>query len=176
MELNNYGLLLKRLRYQDIEMVRMWRNSETVKQHMAFKDHITIEMQKKWFKSLNPNCDYYFIIYHDNYPIGLTEVKNISNGKGNLGIFIADEETLTNVPMLSYKAIFTIIDFAFDELKLTNIEASILQNNTRAIRFNESFGFKIINNQDTVENKYYYLTKENYVEKSKKIRKIILRK
>lgn len=175
MELNTYGLLLKRLDYQDIEMVRMWRNSETVKQHMEFKDHITIEMQKKWFKSLNQNYDYYFIIYYDNYPVGLTEVKNISNGKGNLGIFIADEETLTNVPMLSYKAIFSIIDFAFNELQLTNIEASILQNNTRAIRFNESFGFKIINNQNTVENQYYSLTKENYIEKSEKIKSIINR-
>ena len=62
MELNSYGLVLKRLGYQNIEMVRMWRNSEAVRQYMEFKGHITIEMQKRWFKSLNKDYDYYYII------------------------------------------------------------------------------------------------------------------
>jgi len=175
-ELNTYKLVLKQLEYKDIEMLRMWRNSEFVKQYMEFKGHITMAMQKNWFNSLKPDRDYYFIIYHNNYPVGMTEIKNILNGVGNLGIFIADEEVLKTVPMLSYQAIFSIIDFSFYELELQSIEASILQNNPRAIRFNESFGFKPINDQDTIENRYYCLTKEDYAVKSKKIKQIISRK
>ena len=107
--------------------------------------------------------------------MGLAEIKNISNNTGNLGIFIADEEILTSIPMLSYRAIFSIIDFAFHKLGLISIEASILRSNTRAIRFNKSFGFKIINSQDTAENQYYHLTREDYSAKSEKIKKIINR-
>ena len=81
MVIEKYGVKLKRLEEQDIEMVRLWRNSEHVKQYMEFKDYITIEMQKKWFNSLNQSQDYFFIIYHHNYPVGLTEIKHITDKK-----------------------------------------------------------------------------------------------
>ena len=39
-------LILKKLEFSDIEMLRMWRNSDNVKKYMEFKGYITIEMQK----------------------------------------------------------------------------------------------------------------------------------
>ena len=174
MELNNYGITLKPLHENDIEMVRLWRNSSHVRQYMQYKNHISIEMQKRWFKSLDNKKDFFFIIYHNNYPIGLTEIKHIDKyNNGNLGIFIADSESL-KIPMISYRAIFAIIDFAFYELELNEIIASILPDNNRAIRFNESFGFeKSLKNIDKLL--YYTLTQENYKYKSSKIKKILLR-
>ncbi len=169
MEIRKYGLRLQRLNRDHIEMVRVWRNSEYVKSFMFFKEHITIEMQKRWFESISEDRDYYFIIYEDEYPVGLTEIKNIKNSTGNLGIFIADEETLKNSPMLSYRAIFSIIDFAFDELKLETLEATITTDNLRAVRFNESFGFKIIDKDKSL----YLLTKESYRRESKKIKRFL---
>ncbi len=176
MVLKGYDVELKRLRYEDIEMLRMWRNSDSVKQHMNFRDYISIEMQKKWFASLKEDRDFYFIIYKDNYPVGLTEVKSISkdNSSGDLGIFIADSDNL-QIPMLSYRAIFTIIDFAFDRLKLKQLTASILPDNERAIRFNESFGFKPYSNQNSDNLFYYQLFYEDYEQKSNSIKKILNR-
>jgi RimJ/RimL family protein N-acetyltransferase len=175
MIINNYNITLKRVQYNDIEMLRMWRNSEFVKKYMNFKGYITVEMQKQWFSSIDESCNYYFIVYDDDYPVALTEIKNIIGSKGNLGIFIANEDILTTKTMLSYKIIFTIIDFGFFELGLNTIEANILQSNTRAIRFNKSIGFELQSNQENIQNQLYKLTKQNYKTKTKNIKKIILR-
>jgi len=174
MELNGYGIRLKRLTKYDIEMLRLWRNSKEVNQYMEFKGHISIEMQKKWFASLDIKKDFYFIIYENDYPVGLTEIKNIYDNRGNLGIFIADQDSL-KIPMLSYKVIFTMIDFSFNELGLSTIEASILKSNPRAIRFNESFGFSRKAGQEEVENQLYILNENRYSLQSEKIKKIIKR-
>ena len=173
MELNSYGLVLRRLTSNDIEMVRMWRNSDEVRQYMQFKEHITIEMQKKWFASLDSDRDYYFIIYKDSYPVGMTDIKHIDPSKsGDLGIFIADSESL-EIPMLTYRAIFSTIDFAFHTLRLKKITASILGDNKRAIRFNKSFGFKEVDNSG--ELLYYTLSLEDYENSSKAIKRIVVR-
>jgi RimJ/RimL family protein N-acetyltransferase len=129
-------------------------------------------MQKKWFSSLKKKYDYYFIIYYDNYPIGLTEIKNISNGIGNLGIFIADKDSL-NIPLLSYRAIFTIIDFAFNTLKLKQLTATVLNNNPRAIKFNKSFGFQEVQNSKNAHTLHFILYKNEYEHKSKSIKKLL---
>ena len=62
MELNSYGINLKKIEYKDIEMIRMWRNSHFVKEFMEFREYITIEMQKKWFQQLGSD-NHYFIVY-----------------------------------------------------------------------------------------------------------------
>jgi len=62
MELSKYGVKLHRLREEDIELVRTWRNSPLIRQYMEFRDEITPEMQKEWFLSINNNENYYFII------------------------------------------------------------------------------------------------------------------
>ena len=176
MVLEGYGIKLKRLRYEDIEMLRMWRNSDSVKQFMSFREYISIDMQKRWFASLKEDRDFYFIIYKDDYPVGLTEIKSVTEDKssGDLGIFIAESESL-QIPMLTYRAIFTVIDFAFEQLQLTELTASILPDNQRAIRFNESFGFKPSLDQSSKELLYYTLSKDDYQKKSTSIKKILNR-
>ncbi|WP_434258032.1 GNAT family N-acetyltransferase [Aliarcobacter cryaerophilus] len=166
-------MILKKLEFSDIEMLRMWRNSDNVKKYMEFKGYITIEMQKKWFESIT-SSSYYFVIYYDNYPIGLTEIKNINNGIGNLGIFIAEPEMLS-VPMLAYKAIFTMLDFGFYDLNLLKIEASILKDNERAIRFNKALGFEIMENQEHLKNQMYSLSENVYSQKTLSLKKLCLR-
>ena len=174
MELNNYNILLRSLEFRDIEMVRLWRNSSFVREYMEFRDNITIELQRKWYEALGNN-NYYFIIYHNNYPIGLTYIKNTRDDIGYFGIFIADEESLNTLPMISYKTMISMLDFAFYELKLKLVEATILYTNPRAMRFNESVGFKLIKENGTEIKQYYLLKEDNYAIKSKKIKKILLR-
>lgn len=174
MQLSDFGITLKRVEECDLEMLRKWRNSTEVNKFMAFRDHITIKMQKKWYRSLDLKKNYYFVIYYDDYPVGLTEIKNINNEIGNLGIFIADEESL-KIPLLSFKAIFTIIDFAFTTLKLKALEATILNENIRAIRFNQSFGFKAIDEKSQYGHKQYCLLKSEYLLESVPLRRIVQR-
>ncbi len=174
MQISGFGITLKRVEERDLEMLRIWRNSAEVNQFMAFREHITIKMQKKWYRSLNMERNYYFIIHYENYPIGLTEIKNINNESGDLGIFIADTESL-KIPLISFKAIFTIIDFAFTTLKLKALEATILSGNNRAIRFNQSFGFKVLDENCQSENKRYRLLKSDYLIESEPLKRMVQR-
>ena len=174
MVIEKYGIKLKRLEQQDIEMVRCWRNSNFVQQYMEYRNHITIKMQKKWFANLGTN-NYYFIVYFKDYPIGLTYIKNVRKDIGYFGIFIADEESLQNLPMISYKMMISMLDLSFETLNLNYVEATILESNPRAARFNISVGFQMIKNKSSSKKQYYLLTKDVYKIKSNKIKNIIER-
>ena len=60
MIVRKYGITLRRLALEDIELVRQKRNSQEIRQVMHFKDEITPEMQLKWFESINNFENYYF--------------------------------------------------------------------------------------------------------------------
>ena len=105
MKLIKYGLTLKRLTKEDIELLRNWRNSESVNRFMEYREYITPEMQEKWFESINnPNNFYYIIIYNDE-KIGLINDKGFDRfGKATseAGLFIAvDKYKNTFVPVLA---------------------------------------------------------------------------
>jgi hypothetical protein len=53
-----YGVKLERLTADKIELVRNWRNDPKISQYMEFRDHITAEMQKKWFASVDNENNY----------------------------------------------------------------------------------------------------------------------
>ena len=60
MELLHDNMRLVRLRHCDIELVRHWRNDPKISQHMAYREHITREMQERWFETVNNNRNFYF--------------------------------------------------------------------------------------------------------------------
>ena len=77
MKFRKYGITLTRLREDDIELVRKWRNSPGIQQYMEYREFITEEMQKKWFESINNLQNFYFIIEYENKKIGLINTSNI---------------------------------------------------------------------------------------------------
>jgi len=62
MVLSNYDITLVRLTYDQLELVRNWRNDPKISQYMEFRDYITPEMQIKWFNKVNNRNNYYFVI------------------------------------------------------------------------------------------------------------------
>jgi UDP-4-amino-4,6-dideoxy-N-acetyl-beta-L-altrosamine N-acetyltransferase len=174
MHLDQYGVILERLTSNDIELVRQWRNDPKISQYMFFREDITPEMQKKWFVSINNDCNFYFIINHNNEKIGLTEIKKIDykNKIGESGIFIYEEGLLNS--LLSYQITLSLLDFAFYTLKLKGVYSTILKSNKRAIRFNKSLGFHSKENIEEENSLKYYLCKEDYEKCTNNIKKIII--
>ncbi len=62
MKLTKYGITLNRLREDDIELLRQWRNSPQINQFMEYRGNITPEMQRDWFRSVDNFDNFYFII------------------------------------------------------------------------------------------------------------------
>lgn len=172
MKITNYGIILSRLTEYKIEVVRNWRNDPKIAQYMEFKDYITPKMQLDWFKKINNDNNYFFIIEFEGREIGLINVKEIDNDEkmGEGGIFIYDDNYLNSD--VSFRASLCLNDFCFETLQLKRMKAHILRNNKRAIQFNKFLGYKIAENQDGILNQLYYLTKDDYSIKKEKIIKL----
>lgn len=164
------NLRFVKLREEDIELVRRWRNSPTIAQFMEFREYITPEQQREWFRSVNNLFNLYFIIEYDFKKVGLINGKEIdwSAMTMEVGIFFWDEN-LYNTPLPALASlVFSEIGVVYGGLTAT---AHILRTNPRAIRYNREIGFELCESQEEVENQKYVLTRERYLSKARKLRK-----
>lgn len=146
-----------RLKEDDLELVRQWRNHPSITKHMVYREHITAEMQQEWFKSINNNNNLYFIIEYKGKKIGLINGKDIDWEERTMesGIFIWDKYyRKTHVP--------TIVTMLFAEMGVTIFEinptATILKSNERALKYNKMLGFKVT--EDDPDKEYVRLALE----------------
>ena len=85
--LTGYGVTLRRLSHDRIEMVRNWRNDPKISQYMLTQDYISPEMQEKWFQKVSQSeTEFYFIVEYQNKPIGLICIRGINYEKKILKI------------------------------------------------------------------------------------------
>lgn len=168
MILEGYDIVLRRISKDDIETIRIWRNDPRISQYMEFREHITPEMQEKWFDKINNQYNYYFIIEVQNEGVGLINIKDIDyeHMKGEAGIFIYDTKYLNSD--ISFKSFLVLYDYFFNTFKLKYTLAHILESNKRAIRFNKFFGYE--NYKDQQE---YILYADVYKQYSQKIKKML---
>jgi len=170
--IEQYGVKLKRVTLEDIEQVRLWRNQTDIANYMEYRNYITPEAQKEWFKTINNKYNYYFIIEFENKNVGVINAKNYSpeQGFGEGGIFIGDKNYIN-----SFAAVFAtlcLLNFMFITLKLCDrSRARILTTNKKVIHYNKLIGYKILPDQENVFNQLYELTLEDYIKQGAKLNK-----
>lgn len=168
--ITKYGVTLRPLTRDKIELVRQWRNHPKIQQYMEYRDEITPEMQESWFQKISMSGkDFYFIIEVDNSEAGLINVRDVDFNKkeGELGIFIWEDSALhTGV---SYRAGLCLSDFAFSTLDIKKLQAHILSDNPRSKKYFGKFGYKIAPNQDGIYNQLYILEGGSYFENRQRI-------
>lgn len=170
--LKQFDVRLIRLQYDDLELVRTWRNSAHVQNTMIYKEYITEQMQLAWFETINNPYNYYFIIEFDSKKVGLINAKNFDtkHGFGEGGIFIG-------IPKYehSFAAVYAslcLLNFVFyllDDINKSRIR--IVKTNQRAIQYNKLLGYEWIEDSGDGLNEIYELTKENYLIKGLKLNK-----
>ena len=154
MIISKYNIRYIRLQEEDIELVREWRNHPSINKHMVYREHITPEMQKKWFASINNNENLYFIIEYKGKKIGLINGKDINWEEKSMetGIFIWNKHyRKTHIPTLC-TLIFAELGVLVWDLKP---RATILKSNEKALKYNKMLGFKVI--EDDPEKEYVKL-------------------
>jgi len=173
MILEKYGVILKRLTHDKIEMVRNWRNDPKISKYMEFREYITPEMQEEWFQRINNDNNFFFIIEHAGKEIGLVNAKDIDYEQKTVegGIFIYDDDYLnSDIP---FRASLCSSDFAFETLNLERVIIHVLSDNKRAIKYNLMLGFERQPNQENIHNQLYFMTKENYLKKRALIKRLL---
>lgn len=173
MILEGYGIRLERLKHEDIELVRTMRNSDHIRNHMAYREIITPAQQEKWFHSINNEHNNYFLIIYNGKKCGMISGAEIDWNKletGNGGLFIWDEEFHgTSVP-LAASLLLTHLSFLIG-FRRTYIKT--LRDNTRAITYNTTFGYRLEPGQENERNQLYSLTREQFYASTKAFRKTL---
>ncbi|MCM1021029.1 MAG: GNAT family N-acetyltransferase [Muribaculum sp.] len=169
-EINSYGIELRRLTHDKIELVRRWRNDPKISQYMEYRQTITPEMQERWFQKVNTPQNLFYIINHKGKEIGLINIKDIENGVGEGGIFIWDDSALNSD--ISFRAHLALFDEFFSNTANTAIISHVLQDNRRAQRFTQYLGFRMAENQDDILNQLYRLERETYFNNKNRTRYI----
>jgi len=173
MKLQKYGVTLDRLRKEDIEMVRKYRNSAEIRNLMHYKKFITRRMQRKWFASVDNTSNFYFLITYEEKKIGLINIKNFDWENFNTaesGLFLWDPLYIDSpAPLL---ASIVLSEFGFGFLRGTESKIKILINNFKAINFNKALGYELCNDLPGEENMQFYLqTRESFIRCTSLIRK-----
>ena len=173
MRLTRYGITLRRITIDDIELIRVKRNE--VKQHMEYREYITPEKQLEWFRSIDNINNFYYIIEHNNEQIGLISEKDISreeSGGMESGIFLFDKKYHNSIyPVV---ASLILIELGFYLHKTGGSSIHVMKNNKAAISYNKSLGYELCEGQENIENQEYILTQKNFEKKAKALRKAVL--
>ena len=161
MKLTGFGLVLRRITIQDIELVRGWRNQPSVRNQMLVQDEISAAQQVLWFEKINNPFNYYFIIEVNELPIGVIHAKNIDEQSmvGEGGVFIGDDKFIgTDIPA---RASMLILYFCFSKISVNTSLAKVKEDNFLALEFNKSLGYKEVKRSQGVI--YLQLKKEDFL-------------
>lgn len=173
MILEGYGIILKRLTTDDLELVRVKRNSEVVRNYMYYREEITPEMQRKWFASIDNEFNNYFVIIHDGVKVGLISGAEIDWNKmetGNGGLFIWESSLWgTHVPLCA-AMLLTELSFL---IGFNKTYVRVLPENKRAISFNAELGYIKSPHQTAGELELYELSEDAFYEATDKLRSIM---
>lgn len=174
MRVEKYGVVLRRLRRSDIETVRLWRNSPEIQRHMIFRETITPEMQDEWYRKIDNQDNFYFIITYDDERIGLADLKHIDHeqGQAEIGIFIAAKKYQNTHVAVS--AIFCLAEFLFFILDFKVGVSKVLLSNKRSLEGSKRIGAEVLSR---VDEQYYIMEykRENYIRATSEMRRQALR-
>ena len=144
MIIEKYNIRLRSLNTPDLEMVREARNSDYIRSRMMYQNIISPEQQLQWYRSLDPAGDVFMIIEYGGKPRGMINVKNIDykNDSSESGVFFWDKEVLQSfVPVMTS---WLAAESGYLLLGGQQTLIHVLKNNKTAIEFNQSQGYKII--------------------------------
>jgi len=162
MKLTKYGITLNRLREEDIELVRQWRNSPKISQFMEYREYITPEMQQEWFRSVDNFDNFFFVIEYQDKKIGLINSSHIEwdtvSSEG--GIFLWDEQYYeTFVPVW---ASLCLLETTYFVLGAGRSYIKTLKDNERAKKLNTHLGYELQTGQEDVNNQEYLMTATSF--------------
>ncbi|MBL4709048.1 MAG: hypothetical protein JKY48_11495 [Flavobacteriales bacterium] len=142
MVIRKYGLELREVEIEDIEMIRQHRNSDVIRNKMIYRKTISREEQLKWFKEVKGLKHSYYLIYKNDVAIGLINGRNIDHGKKTSegGIFIWDKDSSYETSILA-SIILNDWNFFFNDFNLNY--AQVLKSNQQAISYNKFMGYRV---------------------------------
>lgn len=136
-------ITLAPIQQEDIERVRIWRNSPEVARYMYTSDPITAEQQAAWFARVaNDPTSIYWLIAYDGQKIGLASLTGINHTLSSCYWAFYLGDTSIRGAGLGAKIEFNVLEYVFNDLKLNKLRCEVMTFNDKVIAMHEKFGFR----------------------------------
>lgn len=159
----NKSINLRKLTEDDIEQVRIWRNTISINKNFIDRAIISKENQHNWFKNINPQLEKYYIADYKNQSMGLFYATKIDYEKkecepnGFIGISKFINTPIAGIALLSF------FKFLFTELGMLKLKGKIMKHNHSFIELHKQLNADIITSENP-ELLKVELTKESFQE------------
>jgi len=125
------------------EMVRQWRNDDTIRQWMYHDHHITPEEHDKFLVDLatSPTKFLWLGKDHNGRYLGIVSLSRVdlTNKNGYIGIYTRPDLKIWGTGQLILK---TIKELAFDTIGLHTLRVETMETNENALRLYRKLGFE----------------------------------
>lgn len=146
-EIAAFNVVLKPLQMQDLEQLRLWRNSPEISSQMLDQTAISAEQQQSWFERVRSDQrQMQFVIYYKNQAVGACNLKSTTDSAvaecGSLytGFYLGEPKYRGT--LLAFFAALTLNQYCFDQRAVKSLKALVKQTNKTALRFNEQLGYQ----------------------------------
>lgn len=145
-----FGVELKRVSQEDLEMIRQWRNHPDVSRYMFSSELISEQRQREWFDRIClDNQQQHYVIYYKGEAIGVINGHSLNNralqhAKGiEVGMYLAPECRFRGT-VLAFCPALAFNQYCFEVLGCHYLQAEVLPDNQAALRFNRQLGYEMV--------------------------------
>lgn len=138
------GIFLRRMTYEDTDLIVTWRNRDAVRRNFIYREPFTRQGHERWIRDMiETNRAVQMIIcgLPESRPLGSVYIRDIDrqHNKAEYGIFIGEEEARGRG--IGTAAAKLMLRYCFEEEGLHRIYLRALSDNGQAIRSYEKAGF-----------------------------------
>lgn len=134
---------LRRVIYDDLELMLSWRNHPLIRTNMFSQDIIELEQHHAWFLQESKKETSLWLIHIDSKgtPAGIVYFTEIDHPASNSfwGFYAAPEAPAGTGTRLGVEA----LDYFFTEQGFHKLNADVLESNERSHRFHRKLGFQV---------------------------------
>ncbi|WP_067217194.1 GNAT family N-acetyltransferase [Marinomonas gallaica] len=143
-----YQIEFRAIEHNDIEQLRQWRNRDDIRLMMVDQSEISVEQQLAWFERLPTQTNrYHFALWFRDQLIGYANASLDEPDSASTGLYIGHEKYRGS--MLAICVGVGLSEWCFEQLPITRISAQVAPHNQAALRFNESLGYRMVEQNES---------------------------
>lgn len=139
------GIYLRRMTYEDTDLILKWRNQDAVRKNFVYQKPFTKESHENWIRTkveTGEAIQMMICLSEEDVPVGAVNIQHIDRDQSNAeyGIFIGEDSARGRG--VGTAAAKLMLRYCFEEEKLHRIYLRALAKNIAAIRSYEKAGFQ----------------------------------
>ncbi|SBT16345.1 hypothetical protein MGA5115_00425 [Marinomonas gallaica] len=143
-----YQIEFRAIEQDDIEQLRQWRNRDDIRLMMVDQSQISQVQQQTWFERLGTQVNrYHFALWFRDQLIGYANASLDEPDSASTGLYIGHEKYRGS--MLAICVGVGLSEWCFEQLPITRISAQVAPHNQAALRFNESLGYRMVEQNES---------------------------